>query len=453
MQNKRLNKIKSILDKLLEEKARPLIVGGAVRDMLLNKEPKDIDIEVFGMEIDKLESILSQFGKVGLVGKCFGILKLRIDKEEFDFSIPRKEIKNAEGHKGFDIELDREITEKMAAGRRDFTVNALMFDPASMEVIDFFGGVRDLREGILRHTSEAFVEDPLRVLRGMQFASRFNMEMAEETIELCKGLFKEAKTLAIERIWMEWEKWALKSEKPSIGLTILRKTGWLKMLPELEALIDCPQDVKWHPEGDVWNHTLEVVDKTAEIAKRDGLVGDDRLVMIFSGLCHDLGKVCTTKICEDGRIRSPRHDTAGAKISVGLLEKIGGSAQLAKRVAILVSRHMVRFKKVTPRIIRRLSHKLAEHDETIEMLVRLGEADKGSKGLSEGFAELLTVSGEMELNNKCPQPILMGRHLIKIGLKPGPEMGIILKKAFEEQLNGKFENLKGAFKWVKKEIQ
>jgi len=450
MHIKKLDKIRKLLDKLLEENARPLIVGGAVRDMLLNKEPKDIDVEVFCMEIEKLESILSQFGKVDLVGRCFGILKLKIEDEEFDFSIPRKEIKSREGHGGFKIELDREMTEKAAASRRDFTINALMFDPATTEVIDFFGGVRDLKDGILRHVSDAFSEDPLRVLRGMQFASRFNMEMAEETIELCKGLFKEAETLAKERIWMEWEKWALKSDKPSIGLEVLRKTGWIKMLPELEVLIGCPQDSEWHPEGDVWNHTLLVVDKAAEIAKRDGLVGNDRLAMIFSALFHDVGKASTTKICEeDGRIRSPRHDTVGAKISVGAMTKIGGSVQIIKRIEILISRHMVRFKKVTPRIIRRLSYKLAESDETIEMLVRLGEADKRDKGLPEGFAELLTVADDMELNNTFPQPILMGRHLLKLGLKPGPEIGEILKKAFEAQLDGEFENLKGAFKWFK----
>jgi hypothetical protein len=232
---------------------RPLIVGGAVRDALRGVDSKDFDqefdIEVYNLPIDQLSELLAGFGRVDAVGRSFGILKLRTPSgHELDVSLPRRESKIGAGHRGFLAAPDPTMTPREAAARRDFTWNALAITPEG-ELLDFFGGAADLHAGIIRHTTAAFAEDPLRVLRAMQFAARFDMRLAPETAALCRTLLPEAPTLATERIWGEWQKWAIKGRKPAAGLRVLAETGWISLYPELEELIGCPQDPVWHPEG------------------------------------------------------------------------------------------------------------------------------------------------------------------------------------------------------------
>src|SRR5688572_11477490 len=203
------------------------LVGGCVRDWLLGIPNKDYDIEVFGLSYEELTRALGRWGKIDLVGRSFGVIKLTTaSKETFDFSLPRRDSKVAPGHKGFDVEFDASITPEEAAARRDYTINSLMFDPRERKVLDFFEGERDLKGGILRHTSEAFPEDPLRVLRGMQFASRFNLAAAPETIDLARKIKKTHPELARERVRDEWFKWAEKSKTSSLGLKFLVQTEW-----------------------------------------------------------------------------------------------------------------------------------------------------------------------------------------------------------------------------------
>lgn len=204
-------------------------VGGCVRDEFFNRESKDIDIEVFGITSEKLLEVLKQFGKVDEVGVSFGVIKLTVGDLDFDFSLPRREVKTGVGHTGFKVVPDPTMTPRQAALRRDFTMNALMRNMHTGELLDFFGGLQDIQKRILRHTSDKFAEDPLRVLRGMQFAARFGMTMAEETIELCKTLKREFHTISKERLFVEFHKLFTKGVKPSLGLDILIKTGWAKL--------------------------------------------------------------------------------------------------------------------------------------------------------------------------------------------------------------------------------
>src|SRR4051812_40723057 len=271
------------------------LVGGCVRDWLLGIPHKDYDIEVFNLSYETLSAALSRWGKVDLVGRSFGVVKLTTpSKLTFDFSIPRRDSKVAPGHKGFEIEFDHSITPKEAAARRDYTINSLMFDPREERVLDFFGGQNDLKNGILRHTSSAFPEDPLRVLRGMQFAGRFELKAAPETIALARQIKETHGELAKERVREEWFKWAEKSRAPSLGLHFLAETEWIEHYPELNKIRGVPQDPEWHPEGDVFTHTSHCCDALTRLARWQTADSESRIVYMFAVLTHDFGKASTT---------------------------------------------------------------------------------------------------------------------------------------------------------------
>jgi tRNA nucleotidyltransferase (CCA-adding enzyme) len=429
----------------------PLIVGGAVRDMLLGHDSKDLDVEVYGLDVERLAVALAPFGRLDAVGRSFGVLKLRTPAgREFDFALPRRESKVGAGHRGFLAAPDPTMTPQEAAARRDFTINAMALTPNG-QVLDFFDGQADLRDHILRHTTAAFAEDPLRVLRGMQFAARFDMRLAPETAALGRALLPEAPTLAIERVWAEWWKWATKGVRPSAGLRALEETGWISLYPELVALIDCEQDALWHPEGDVWLHLLHVVDAAAAIAARDRLVGEERAVLLFAALCHDLGKPARTSHDPDGRIRSPGHDQAGVAPTESLLRRIGCPHGIAAQVVPLVREHMAHIgMTVTDRAVRRLALRLAP--ATIEQWGRLVEADhNGRPPLPPGNpgAEIVALAQRLGAAEGRPEPILKGRDLIAAGLmKPGPQLGALLRRAYQSQIDGVFATVEEGLAWA-----
>lgn len=426
-----------------------LLVGGIVRDALLGIQSKDIDIEVYGLDANSIQKVLSKYGKVNTVGASFGIIKLSTGTDEYDFSLPRRESKQGQGHRGFIVEPDPTMTPREAAMRRDFTFNAMSMTPEG-RVFDFFNGMEDLRNGILRHTSEKFSEDPLRVLRGFQFAARFNLEIAPETAELSQSLKGEYSTLAKERIWEEWKKWATKGVKLSKGLEVLRRTGWIQFYPELNELIGIPQEPEWHPEGDVWTHTLHVVDAAAEIADRENLSSDERLLLVMSALCHDLGKSLTTEII-DGRYHAYGHEKAGAEPTRSLLTRIGAPVELLEYAVPLVENHMAHINDITPRSVRRLALRL--HPANIQQLVRVIEADHSGrpplpKELPPQAKDLLEMAEGLRLELDKPQPIIQGRHLLKLaeaGSIPeefkngGPHFKTIIELLFDAQINGAFE--------------
>jgi tRNA nucleotidyltransferase (CCA-adding enzyme) len=442
--------IQPILHAIVAAGGRPQIVGGAVRDLLRGEAVKDVDIEVYGLAIDRLAELLSQFGRVDAVGRSFGVLKLRLpDGQELDVAVPRRESKIGAGHRGFLAAPDPTMTPREAAARRDFTWNALALTHSG-ELLDFFGGVADLEAGIIRHTTAAFAEDPLRVLRAMQLAARLDMRLAPETAELSHALLPEAATLAIERIWGEWQKWALKSANPAAGLRVLVETGWIALYPELAALIDCPQDTVYHPEGDVWVHTLNVCNAAAAIAKRDRLAGAERIVLLFAALCHDLGKPATSEIGADGRIRSPGHARAGVAPTEALLKRIGCPGAIAEQVTALVDAHMAHHgMEVTPRAVRRLAVRLAP--ATLAAWARLLEADaSGRPPLPPAApgAPFLALAEQLGAAHGRPAPILQGRHLLEIGMAPGPKLGALLRRAYQAQIDGAFATVDEALEWV-----
>lgn len=423
-----------------------------MRDKFLGIASKDIDIEVFNLDIDSLVSILQTFGKTDSVGKSFGVIKLTYNGEHYDFSLPRIDSKTGDGHKGFQITTSIEISPLVAASRRDFTFNAISQNCITGEIYDPFNGGQDLMNKILRHTSAAFSEDPLRVLRGMQFCARFGLEAEGSTILLCQNIKHSFQELPKERIWGEFQKLFLKGKKPSLGMEFLKATKWLENFTELYLLMGCRQNPTWHPEGDVWQHTLHVMDAAAEICEREGIVWEEREIIMAGAMCHDLGKVSTTT--ED--LRSPGHDVAGIEPTFSLLEKIGFPISNRAKVAFLVEKHMVHCSIETPtkKMVRRLKRLCQENGLTIEMLGNVIEADHSgrpplAKGMPETFLTILRLSNEMP---ERIEPLVMGRHLIGLGWEPSSEMGKELKRLFQLQLDGEFDELEGGLQLVKIEI-
>ncbi|MDP6110789.1 MAG: HD domain-containing protein [Planctomycetota bacterium] len=431
-----------------------VMVGGYVRDSLLGLPCKDMDLEVYGLSYDQIVKALSQNHQVNLVGQAFGIVLV---DGRLDVSIPRRESKVGVGHRGFATESDPNMTPKEAALRRDFTVNAIAqrFDG---EFVDPFNGRADLEDGILRATSKKFREDPLRVLRGMQFVSRFGFEMDSETVSMCRDLQAEFSTLSPERVYDEWAKWA-RGNSPGKGLEILKKTAWLEGFSCLKAIDGLPQDPDWHPEGDVLTHTAHVCDAAAEIANRDGLPENDRMILFMSALLHDVGKAGTTVKNEAGRWISPGHADAGVPLSEEFLKNLKAPHWLVDHVRPLVREHMVpmsigKGEKPSAKSVRRLARRL--EPSSISMLALLCEADHNGrppKRKGKPLERWMGIATEESVEASAPDPILLGRHLLErpeLGFEPGPEMGRVLKAAYEAQLDGYFADLDEAIEWVKR---
>lgn len=436
-----------------------LVVGGFARDAALDKfgynlKPKDIDIEVYGLEFDKLNEILGSLGEVNVVGSAFGVIKLKT----LDISIPRRDSKTGRGHKGFKIEGDPEMLIKEAAKRRDFTINALALDPLTGEILDFYGGIEDIKNKTLRATDkETFVEDPLRVLRAAQFAARFGFDIDGETKELCKSL--DLKELSKERIGEEWLKLLLKSPKPSIGLELARELGILDQLhPELKALIGVPQNPEYHPEGDVWNHTKLVIDSAVNVAEEKGLNEEDKKVLILAAVCHDLGKALVTKVEDSGKIISHGHEDAGLEPAQRFLDMLHINHSISEKVLLLVQEHMFIHHKSNANssdsTIRRLAKRL--YPATIKDLVYLATADvRGAmriKGEYQAAEDLLKKSEELKVEQSKPKPLIMGRDLLEIGFKPGKKVGEVLKEIEELQLDGKIVDNEQAKEYARKSL-
>lgn len=422
-----------------------LLVGGTVRDLLLKKKPVELDCEIRGLNVEKIRDILSQKFSFDEVGKAFGVIRLK--GLPVEIALPRTEIKSGSGHKGFKIEIDPALPFERAAMRRDFTINALGLDPLNGKLIDPCDGEKDLKNRILRHVGPPFIEDSLRVLRGMQFIARFELTPASETIQLCKAM--NINDLPSERIFEEWKKLILKGNHISKGLKFLKSTHWLRFFPELLALDGCEQDPEWHPEGDVWLHTLHCMDAFAR--ERIGDEWED-LIVGFAILCHDFGKPLTTKIDNDGRIRSPMHEPKGEEPTRSFLSRMNKQVDLHEQVVPLVKRHL------TPRTFYKdqasdgAIRRLANTVKRIDRLVRVAAADiAGRPPRKDEFPEgpwLLKRAEELEVKDSEPKPIILGRHLIERGLKPGLEFSPILEQCFEKQLDGTFKDLNGGLSFL-----
>ena len=445
--------LKKITSALLTAGGKPYLVGGAVRDRLLGRDSKDLDIEVFGLSNESLAETLKPFGKVQAdVGKAFSVIKLYTKSDHYDFSLPRRERKIAPGHKGFEVTADPSMSPEEAASRRDYTINAMMLNLEKDTVEDFFGGEMDLHCGVLRHISSAFSEDPLRVLRGFQLCSRFDLKVDPGTAELCNSLLGEYKTFPVERIWNEWYKWALKSTKPSNGLQFLVDVGWDAVYPEIKALLSVPQDPEWHPEGDVFTHTKCTVDAAAEIADRENIQGYDRVMYLLTALMHDFGKPATTEF-KDGRWRSHMHAKVGAELAPTFLDRIGVPKKIGAKIPPLVADHLCHTHIKDNKNVRKLSHRL--QPANIEELCWLIEADcSGRPPKPKRIPPEAVAIREMAIKDGVllgpPKPIVTGKMLLTTGwVKPGKAMGKALEDAYAEQLKCRINNEKDAADWIR----
>jgi tRNA nucleotidyltransferase (CCA-adding enzyme) len=433
-----------------------LFVGGCVRDCFLGTKTKDYDIEVYGLSYRQIVQILrnARF-HTDLVGQSFGTVKVN---NTVDVSIPRTESKTGNGHKEFDVISDPNLDPKTAFARRDFTINAIgirLKDGGSNEVVDYFGGRTDLRSKILRAPTEAFCEDPLRVLRGMQFTARFGFDMEPHTVALCRQVLPEFAALSAERVWAEWEKWALKGQYPGKGLQLLQDTGWLECFPELAALVGVQQNPLYHPEGDVFTHTKLTCDAAAAIAAEMQLERSERTILMFAALCHDFGKPATT-VMQDGRWRSPNHAAEGEPLARRFLSKLQCPNKIIEHVPILVREHLAH--TAIPRdtvpdfaAVRRLAVRL--EPSNIRMWSAVCRSDALGSTTGKERHRISTwdeIAEKLDIRESKTKPVLQGRDLIAWGYPPGPSMGKILQEVYEQQLDGKITTLNEAKAWLDK---
>jgi tRNA nucleotidyltransferase (CCA-adding enzyme) len=469
---------------------RAILVGGSVRDLLLDLDSKDFDIEVYALSPARLREVLEAIAQVNTVGEQFAVYKLALPRHgdnqagcqldlafgaddaggaqpdppiqasyqqrgnfvgitEIDVSIPRRESKSGSGHRGFLIAGDPSMSFEEAARRRDFTVNAIGYDPLSKETIDPVGGVEDLKRRLLRAVSaETFGEDSLRVLRAMQLAARFEMTIEDRTVELCRSI--DLLDLPRERVWGEFEKLLIGARKPSIGLQVALDLLILdKLFPAIRALMGCPQNPQIHPEGDVFTHTKLVIDQAAPLAQ--SLPKPKRIAVMLGTLLHDLGKPLTTGEVE-GKISNLDHDEAGVEPAKSVLDTLGlytlDGYNVRAQVLSLVREHLRpgQLYKDSAHASEGTFRRLARRVD-IELLYLAAKADALGRGPSSSAAAeewFIERAKEIGVEHGPPPPLLQGRHLIEAGFEPGPRMGNTLREIYELQLDGTVTTLEEA---------
>ncbi len=441
--NPDINRICSLLKKA---GGTPYLVGGAVRDTLLGINTHDIDIEVYKIpSYEQIKKCLSPHYKILEFGASFGICQIKLDTMHIDIALPRTERKTGNGHTGFEVQHDPNLDLKTAASRRDFTINSIAYDPINKQLHDPHNGQADLKNKVLRHVSDAFSEDSLRVYRAMQFSARFDFEIAPETLALCRKI--DTTDLPKERLFGEIQKCLLLAKKPSLAFNKMEALGILNHYPELKALKNCPQDPEWHPEGDVWDHTMMVIDQMAQLKPENP---DDAIMLMLAAVCHDFGKPITTEKI-DGRWRSPNHEKEGVAPSIQFLKRLTDNKKLIQRVIPLVEHHLKpallynadQKDTVSDSAIRRLSSKV-----TLSELFLLAKADHFGRTTPDALAKefpagtwLLERAEALNVKDQKPVPIITGKRLIEEGLNPGKAMGDLLKMLYEKQLDGEISSI------------
>ena len=413
------------------------LVGGCVRDALLGREFREFDLEAFRLTPEALLRVLRGLGlRVDQVGRAFSVAKLR--GHQIDIALPRRERKVGKRHRDFVVDADPEMSVEAAAERRDFTINAISYDPLADRIDDPLNGRADLERRRLRHASHRFAEDPLRVLRGMQFIARLELEPDPETEALCSGI--DWSDLSVERVFEEWRKMLLGGVEIGRGLRFLQTVGWLRAYPELEALVDCEQDPEWHPEGDVWTHTGHVLDVFARERLDDQ---EENLVVGLACLCHDLGKPATTRFV-DGRVRSRGHEAAGESPTRTFLARLTKQTHLVDDVVRLVVDHLkprqLYLGGAGDAAVRRLAHRV----KRIDRLVRVARADALGRPPLEPVEccdcdWLLARAEALRIRDQAPAPMVRGRDLVARGMAPGPAVGALVERCYQAQLNGDFQ--------------
>lgn len=417
---------------------RALIVGGGVRDRLLGAHAgHDTDIELFGIDEIAATRVLAAFGRVIPVGRAFGVL--RVAGLDIDFSLPRVTSSSA-GMRGDLTQAVPDLDFASAARRRDLTINAMGLDPLTEEILDPLGGRDDLRQGRLRAADATlFGEDPLRGLRVARFAARLQMRADDELKALCAQL--DLSAVAPERIFDEWRKILRQAQMPSLALSFLAETGLLRAFPPLLALIGVAQDAHYHPEGDVWVHTLMVLDVAISLCIGDS--SDEALM--FAALCHDLGKPTTT-VREQGsdRIRAIAHEHVGVDITRTFLDAMRAPQDLVRCVAALVESHLVPAQfppqQAGRAAYRRLARRLHSAGASMALLERLARADQWGRTTRDAQArvfaagdEFLARAAAFQVRYEVPSDAVQGRHLIARGHQPSAGFSALLKRCRELQ--------------------
>lgn len=446
---RRVSSLPKMLSHLVSWGWRPYIVGGWVRDAVLGDSAKDLDIECYSEEqrgIDELELCLGQVATdVERVGVSFGVLKVYLPgyHHPIDVSLPRRERKTEKGHKGFDVTYDGRMSPKKASSRRDFTFNALMYDPLQDTLYDFWGGIRDLQNGILRHISPAFVEDPLRVLRGFRFCSQFGLSPAPETVEMCRQLRAEFSALARERIGNEFLLWSgANLKQPSAGMMFLRETGWGELFPPFAKMMET-QCVSTARGEDLWECAATSADALSRL-----LVGEEKetrrhlmLAVLSFGMCVGSGCLCTETDVVSAQERI-------AKLSPHITEfwsNLGISKKIADRIARLGCSASVLPR--TPADVRILSYTLSP--ATIREWYMLAKSVYGAfSGRGREIEEMYNVAKREQITESPPSPLITGATLLRLGFQEGPQIGEIIRKAYWAQLRGEFSSLPGGVRWV-----
>ena len=416
------HRLLTIASEIRDAGGRAFLVGGWVRDALLGKNCRDYDVEVYDLTQDELVPILKKHGRTNLVGKAFGVIHLAMKGLSLDFSFPRTESKVGYGHRGFVVHTDEKLSFKEAALRRDFTINAMGMELPELTLCDPYGGIEDLKKGLLRHVGPAFVEDSLRILRGVQFASRFALTLAPETVELCKTL--SLADLSIERLFEEFKKWLLKPGKPSLGLRAFLDIKLNEFFPEV------------FPLRESWDDLGEMLDNMENLRRTllsEGNALSDAQVMEFAFAAFLSGN---------------------SETSLKFLERITNESHLVKNVPLLLKSYSeLDFAIVDDApALRRLAVKLGG----LKLLCLLVKATPRKFYAAVGNAEfpekLWQAASNLDLLNAAPQPFLMGKMLMEMGFKPGKEMGEMIKQSFELQLDGKIQNAEEAIAWAQSHL-
>lgn len=432
-----------------KEGGQALLVGGGTRDFFFGKISKDFDIEVYGLPSIIIKEIAEKISSISEVGKSFGILKMTNEEGiDIDISLPRTDSKIHKGHRGFRVNIDPFMSIKIASKRRDFTINTIATDPLTGEVYDPYNGIQDIQNKILRITDkDSFQEDPLRILRAMQFIGRFELEIESKSALIIHNMIHSLQELPKERIFIEWKKLLLQSQKPSIGLEAAKKLGILETLnPEFTALEKTEQSTEWHAEGNVWIHTLMVVDQAAKIVKRENLSENQSMIILMACLCHDLGKPIVTKRI-NGKITSRGHEEAGEIPTKKFLNSIGIDKMSKKIIISLVLKHLQPIllytaerknnKSIKNGAIRRLAQKI--YPATLKELILVSEADQRGRGNTEeqkiyNAPSYIFHAGEwlskrsknLEIFQNKPKNYITGKEWITFGYTAGPQLGKLI---------------------------
>lgn len=416
------------------------LVGGALIDSIYHRPIKDWDIEVFHHSYENLLNILERFGDCDLIGKKFGIIKFKKKDLDIEFSIPRKENNLGPGHKDFDIQLIPNLSLAEAAQRRDFTINAIYMDLETKELHDPYGGLRDLKKSQLNTVSnESFIEDPLRIFRGMQLLSRKVRVSTQETRLLCTQMIEECKQLSPASIYGEWVKMLMLGDRPDRGLKFLDHTRIIELYPELTVLKGTIQSKEHHPEGDVWTHTQMVTREAAKI--RNQVPEEWRLAFMFAAVLHDIGKPATTRTKENGKITSYGHDNVGVPIAERFMRRITNSEDLIDKVKRIVLDHLqprlYLKSKTKPKTWRKAQNRCPLNIIALFTIADCNgrDGDHNKKQGQEEFYQIMEKWKELGSPiGKIPQKLL-GRHLIAAGHKPGKDFSIYLDNAYKYQIN------------------